>query len=579
MKNLYTPRLVRKLINQIEINYKEHYNLAKDKNTFLLASIFVATAQTLNNEELLKKMIHNKEELKKFMKKDFNIAEENKSKYDIFSKDFQEKYNKLAINFDLNIINIDTLFDYINIIFYKEKIPDIKNFFNILVNENNIIEKINKIDNYFSIFSNDILSENLSECINNIIKENKLINKNLSESINIYAELNKRLFERYKISIFIINEKIVDNFLDIIENRYDENNINYIDMINIFYIFNYSNNKKKYKNKIKKLLLASLENNNIITNILLEIISSIDFLYKKNDLINIKLYDLFKDYYFLKDIINDNMYYIIFGFYRANLNRGDVISGSNVYYKFRRLDFLSRRITYDILDKNNINKIINIVLKGYANKSNTIEKISYNNNINFEEVFIDSKDIWNLIFIDIYKCNKLNINQVNQLIKIGVNDTYSNESEEYKKTIETEEQIMNSSYRNEGLNAYQASENIEELNHYYYISYLIALDTYYKCNNNIIDVIIDNLKPKNYINIFIIAINKYKDNNTYIDFNKIILNNILDSLARNFNISSPFELGSQYLDYLGRELIKGFGKEDKYLSDINSMIKNKSKLY
>ena len=57
------------------------------------------------------------------------------------------------------------------------------------------------------------------------------------------------------------------------------------------------------------------------------------------------------------------MYYIIFGFYRANLNRGDVISGSNVYYKFRRLDFLSRRITYDILDKNNINKIINIVLK------------------------------------------------------------------------------------------------------------------------------------------------------------------------------------------------------------------------
>lgn len=55
MKESYTPRLLKKLINQIEINYKEHYNLAKDKNIFLIASIFVATAQTLNNEKLLKK--------------------------------------------------------------------------------------------------------------------------------------------------------------------------------------------------------------------------------------------------------------------------------------------------------------------------------------------------------------------------------------------------------------------------------------------------------------------------------------------------------------------------------------------
>lgn len=67
MKKSYTPRLLKKLINQIEINYKEHYNLAKDKNIFLIASIFVATAQTLNNEKLLKKMISNKEELTKFM--------------------------------------------------------------------------------------------------------------------------------------------------------------------------------------------------------------------------------------------------------------------------------------------------------------------------------------------------------------------------------------------------------------------------------------------------------------------------------------------------------------------------------
>lgn len=510
-------------------------------------------------------MISNKEELTKFM------PEENK--YNVFNKNFKEKYNKLVTNFNLNTINIDTLFDYINIIFYKEKIPDIKIFFNILVNENSIIEKINKIDNYFSIFSNDILLENINECINNIIKENKLIGKNLSESINLYVELSKRLFERYKISIFIINEKIVDTFLDIIESRYNKNNINYIDMINIFYIFNYSNNKEKYKNKIKTLLLASLENNNIISNILLEIISSIDFLYKNNNLINIEIYKLFNDYYFLKDIINDNMYYIIFGFYHSNLNREDIISGSNVYYQFRRLDFLSRRIIYDILDKNNINNIINVILKGYINKSNTIEKI--NHNINYEEVYIDSKDIWNLIFIDIYKCNKLNINQINQLINIGITDTYGNESEEYKKTKEIEEQIMNSSFRNEGFDAYQASEDIEELNHYYYISYLIALDTYYKYSNIIIDIIIDNLKPKNYINIFIICINKYKDNNKYMEFNKSILNNILDSLLRNNNISSPFELGPQYLNYLGGELLKKFGKDDKYFNFINSMVKNK----
>lgn len=565
MKKSYTPRLLKKLINQIEINYKEHYNLAKDKNIFLIASIFVATAQTLNNEKLLKKMISNKEELTKFM------PEENK--YNVFNKNFKEKYNKLVTNFNLNTINIDTLFDYINIIFYKEKIPDIKIFFNILVNENSIIEKINKIDNYFSIFSNDILLENINECINNIIKENKLIGKNLSESINLYVELSKRLFERYEISIFIINEKIVDTFLDIIESHYNKDDINYIDMINIFYIFNYSNNKEKYKNKIKTLLLASLENNNIISNILLEIISSIDFLYKNNNLINIEIYKLFNDYYFLKDIINDNMYYIIFGFYRANLKRGDIISGSNIYYQFRRLDFLTRRIIYDILDKNNINDIINVILKGYTNKSDTIEKI--NHNVNYEEVYIDSKGIWNLIFIDIYKFNKLNIIQINKLINIGITDTYGNESEEYKKTKEREEQIMNSSFRSEGFDAYQAPEDIEELNHYYYISYLIALDTYYKYSNKIIDIIIDNLKPKNYINIFIISINKYKDNNKYMEFNKGILNNILDSLLRNNNISSPFELGLQYLNYLGGELSKEFGKDDEYFDFINSMVKNK----
>lgn len=470
-------------------------------------------------------------------------------------------------------MDINTLFDYINIIFYKEKIPDTKIFFNIIINENSIIEKINKIDNYFSIFSNDILLENINECINNIIKENKLIGKNLSESINLYVELSKRLFERYKISIFIINEKIVDTFLDIIESRYNKNNINYIDMINIFYIFNYSNNKEKYKNKIKTLLLASLENNNIISNILLEIISSIDFLYKNNNLINIEIYKLFNDYYFLKDIINDNMYYIIFGFYRANLKRGDIISGSNIYYQFRRLDFLTRRIIYDILDKNNINDIINVILKGYTNKSDTIEKI--NHNVNYEEVYIDSKGIWNLIFIDIYKFNKLNIIQINKLINIGITDTYGNESEEYKKTKEREEQIMNSSFRSEGFDSYQAPEDIEELNHYYYISYLIALDTYYKYSNKIIDIIIDNLKPKNYINIFIISINKYKDNNKYMEFNKGILNNILDSLLRNNNISSPFELGLQYLNYLGGELSKEFGKDDEYFDFINSMVKNK----
>lgn len=565
MKKSYTPRLLKKLINQIEINYKEHYNLAKDKNIFLIASIFVATAQTLNNEKLLKKMISNKEELTKFM------PEENK--YNVFNKNFKEKYNKLVTNFNLNTINIDTLFDYINIIFYKEKIPDIKIFFNILVNENSIIEKINKIDNYFSIFSNDILLENINECINNIIKENKLIGKNLSESINLYVELSKRLFERYEISIFIINEKIVDTFLDIIESHYNKDDINYIDMINIFYIFNYSNNKEKYKNKIKTLLLASLENNNIISNILLEIISSIDFLYKNNNLINIEIYKLFNDYYFLKDIINDNMYYIIFGFYRANLKRGDIISGSNIYYQFRRLDFLTRRIIYDILDKNNINDIINVILKGYINKSNTIEKI--NHNINYEEVYIDSKDIWNLIFIDIYKCNKLNINQINQLINIGITDTYGNESEEYKKTKEIEEEIMNISFRNEGFDAHQMSENIEELNYYYSISYLIALDTYYKYGNKIIDIIIDNLKPKNYINIFIICINKYKYNKKYIEFNKNILNNILDLLSKNFYIRNSFDLGTKYLDYFRGELLKEFGKDDEYFDFINSMVKNK----
>ena len=56
-------------------------------------------------------------------------------------KIFKKKYNKLAINFDLNIINIDTLFDYINIIFYKEKIPDIKIFLIYLLMKIELLKK------------------------------------------------------------------------------------------------------------------------------------------------------------------------------------------------------------------------------------------------------------------------------------------------------------------------------------------------------------------------------------------------------------------------------------------------------
>ncbi|CRF35187.1 hypothetical protein BRSU_2488 [Brachyspira suanatina] len=68
----YTPRLIKKFVNQIKINYYSYINLTEDKQiltkySFFVASLFVSSVQIFNNEDMLLKLISNREKFKRIV--------------------------------------------------------------------------------------------------------------------------------------------------------------------------------------------------------------------------------------------------------------------------------------------------------------------------------------------------------------------------------------------------------------------------------------------------------------------------------------------------------------------------------
>ncbi|WP_252195336.1 hypothetical protein [Brachyspira hyodysenteriae] len=255
MEYYYTPRLIKKFINQIEINYKENLinvDSNKNKETMFLASTIVSAMQIFNREDIRDNIINLIDDLPPI----FNYTEKYQKQFSIFSKNnddnnkkneqYKEIINKYIEDFSGKNIYIDRklLKEYIKIIFYKEKIPNKEAFSNLISkyyegkeNMENIITKINK---YFSIFSSDILLKNLQDAILEIIDD-----KNIYHIANILKELNESL-KKYEINFLENSKKLADKILQYNADKYDTYYINGIN--NIFYIYVNFINKDIYKN-------------------------------------------------------------------------------------------------------------------------------------------------------------------------------------------------------------------------------------------------------------------------------------------------------------------------------------------
>lgn len=477
----YTPRLIKKFINQIEINYKENLvnvDSNKNKETMFLASIIVSAMQIFNREDIKDNIIN-------LIKEYFNPAYIKQSKNDGTYETIIVQYikNFLLVN---NNINITLLKDYINIIFYKQKIPDNKQFIELILeyykNQKDIEHIVTEIDNYFSIFSLDILLKNLQDGILEIIDDTKI-----DYITNISKELNESL-KRHKINFLESSQNLADKILQYNINKTNEN---------IFYLYIYFINKDKYKNEIKKIL------NNILnskekykSNVLLYFIQLMNDVYVNNK--NINMYDILNDYDFLIDIINNNYLYILFGKYYDLNNNGNLlfIEDRRIYHYINKLNIITKKSIFYILDKNNINNTIKVLLKGI--RKGSITDIDDNTDIN--NVFVENEDIWILLFYDLYVAKKIDKDNSYKLINKGF------------ECILKQEQ---------------------------YILFFIAFDCFYRYREfPIDDDKMKGLNPTNYVDITIMAFYKYKDNTKYDNVNKKILKNII----KNYNEHTLIDL-------------------------------------
>ena len=242
----YTPREIKKLINQIKINYYSSIDLlqstknenrylkneADNEEVFFMAYLFVSSAQIFNKEKKLLELLD-------------AYKNNNNEKINNMKNELDNIYIKIIKK---NKIPLQKLIEYINIIYYKIKIPN-KDRFIKLINNFNISshnENIKNIANYFSIFNNDILLNNLKSAINDLLNYNDLLNivrfiSKLNDSIEIYSII---LLEDNEITNWIL-----ENFFKEIRNS--KNKEKYTDyIINIFNFFIYSNNQENYKDEV-----------------------------------------------------------------------------------------------------------------------------------------------------------------------------------------------------------------------------------------------------------------------------------------------------------------------------------------
>ncbi|CRF35189.1 hypothetical protein BRSU_2489 [Brachyspira suanatina] len=222
--------------------------------------------------------------------------------------------------------------------------------------------------------------------------------------------------------------------------KINNNDIDYNFTVNIFKFFVFSNNKNKYINRLRELLKYCIEyvckdqyKNIDNKKVIFEYVRFIDKIYIKkfnyNDVFKLTNFDIFdnilKDYHFL---IDD-------GYIDLYLN--NIILYKKSYFYIDNLDLL----------------MIIALFKYAANIKNVLDELNKNaisndNNMSDDKTIMDKN--WNLFFICFYFTGKLDITEINNLIKIGINRPY------------------------------------------YYISYLIALDSHLK-GQNIDDDIFDKI--------------------------------------------------------------------------------------
>jgi len=326
------------------------------------------------------------------------------NKYDLFSNICFKSYNnnKILLTNNLFISNSNTKnileFDINKLLLNYNNYNNIYLVVNISIN---FILDINKnlkdnINNYIKLlYSNDYINYNNinNENINVMINNNKYQLTYKLNSKNILLELDNNIY-LFDIYIICSDEDITNN----IKNKYIVNNliykpINYnrdiyslykciFNNINKFFITNYLNNYKTFKNNY---LIKSLDKN-IITNIISNTFILINI---KEDIIYIEL----KFY-----IDNDNLNYLN----QENINLYS-INEQNAVYNYFKLNYDNNT---DNFNKINIEDLcIKFLL--YNNIDNTL----FNNNIELEDYCIKQKD--NKLFILNCKFNKKDITNPN----------------------------------------------------------------------------------------------------------------------------------------------------------------------
>ena len=469
---------------------------------------------------MLLKLIRNREKFKKFVDSILSSDDKSYNETDEFYKKITNSVRNIAdIFIRQNEFKIDKLIDYINIIYYKIKIPD-KNIFIKLIGNFYNSKNIENISNYFSIFDNDKLKENLNEAIKEVLQTNDNIYYITSYIIDIYNSL-----EKYNI-IFLENTTITNMVLDKAI-KINNNDIDYTFIVNIFKFFVFSNNKNKYINKLRELLEYFIKNedkNNI--KVIFDCISFLDKIYiQKFDydyISKLEKFDIFdntlKDYHFLIDDGYIDLY-------------------------------VNNVILYDHNDFfiDNLNLLMIIALFKYTNNISNI-LLEFNKNT------INDKN-WNLIFICCYISGKLDITEINNLIKIGINRDY------------------------------------------YYISYLIALysylkgqnidnDIFYKINNlnSYIDKVsnlADFYVPQKLViefremNALIIVLNRFEHDNKDDKYTETI-KEIIFYIFYNFhkNIKTENIINYSNFNYILNTIIKKkFGENDNFYKALHDELK------
>lgn len=264
--------------------------------------------------------------------------------------------NNLNISIKKNISNIDYSLKSINSVNYEliielqSKINTENEKFNTIVelyNKNNFAKLLNLFCSYFKKYiinsNNSDKSDNIIKFINNVINNNYIITKKDLKNNNIYFIL---YFYKFKYELYL-NDISIDYIFN---------------LLNIIHHYSIYKIKKNYVHDELKKTINEKNINNKLINKNKKLLTDINKIYKKNDIINKKINNFIYKYKYNEAIIENQ--------YRK--------------YNAIQMDFVKNIMNID----NNI-ELLNTDIKTQTKKINALDKIL----IHYNKIYADYTNI------------------------------------------------------------------------------------------------------------------------------------------------------------------------------------------